>query len=315
MKTCKFCNKDISNLAGQARYCDRKCAKDAEYARTFYEINCKTCGKLEKVKRKTSIYCKLCIPKTEKNPNVSLNCKHCKVEFEVRYQKRDREFCSKSCSTTYMNEHRDIDSIKEKLSIKAKERYENGFIHPWTGRKHSQESISKMSENAKIRLIGEGNPMFGKNHTTETREKISKTRSDKIINGEYAGWFSKGKIFSKKANKELHFRSSWEKAVLEYFDNMEDVAEIKVEPIRISYYDGIYKRYYIPDIIIVFKDVCNPLLIEIKPEFFTKNDINISKHKAAREYCKQNNMTFEIWTEKTIKERINLTPKQMFDML
>lgn len=40
--------------------------------------------------------------------------------------------------------------------------------HPWYNKKHSEESLRKMSESKQ----GENNPMYGKHHTDETKEKI-----------------------------------------------------------------------------------------------------------------------------------------------
>lgn len=49
----------------------------------------------------------------------------------------------------------------------------SGENHPRFGKHHSEESIKKMSESKKGKLVGEKNPFYGKTHSEETRIKIS----------------------------------------------------------------------------------------------------------------------------------------------
>jgi len=149
---------------------------------------------------------------------------------------------------------------------------------------------------------GENNPMFGKNHTTETREQISKTRTDRIVNGDYSSWFNKGKIYSSKMNKELFFRSSWEEKVIQHLDIDDTVLSFEVEPFSIEYlHKGIMKNY-IPDFLIEYND--KKLLVEVKPEIFVDYEINIDKFQAAQNYCNEKGLAFEVWTEKQIQTLI-----------
>lgn len=66
-----------------------------------------------------------------------------------------------------------------------------GINHPWYQRKHSEESIQKMSESK----IGENNPMYGKHHSEETKRKIGDAQlGDKnhmYGKSEESYWFNK----------------------------------------------------------------------------------------------------------------------------
>ena len=82
------------------------------------------------------------------------------------------------------------DETKEKLSKIAKERYQDKTNHPmynvrrygednpFYGKQHTKETKEKISEAHKGLHSGEKNPMYGKNHTIETREKMSKNHVD-----------------------------------------------------------------------------------------------------------------------------------------
>ena len=66
-----------------------------------------------------------------------------------------------------------------------------GKNHPWYNRKHSEESLKKMSKSKQ----GENNPMYGKHHTDETKEKMRESQlGDKnhmYGQSEKSYWFNK----------------------------------------------------------------------------------------------------------------------------
>ena len=51
---------------------------------------------------------------------------------------------------------------------------------PMTGRNHSEETKQKISESRKGILLGKNHPMFGKNHSEETKQKISESRLGRL---------------------------------------------------------------------------------------------------------------------------------------
>ena len=66
----------------------------------------------------------------------------------------------------------EIKIIKQKISEKSKER------QPMLGKHHSEESKEKISK----ALKGENNPMWNKHHTDEIKDKISKNSTNKKSN-------------------------------------------------------------------------------------------------------------------------------------
>lgn len=52
----------------------------------------------------------------------------------------------------------------------------SGENHPMFGKHHSEESIKKMSQVKKGKMVGENNPFYGKTHSEETKKKISEAK-------------------------------------------------------------------------------------------------------------------------------------------
>lgn len=115
-------------------------------------------------------------------------------------------------------------------------------------------------------------------------ESNSKTWALKIVNGEI-NWkvgYKSGKFFSKKNNKSIHFRSSYEKTFLVLLENADEIKEYIVEPFSISYFlQGLEKRYT-PDVLITYHSGVKHL-VEIKPAALSRTHINLLKFKAAKQ--------------------------------
>lgn len=138
----------------------------------------------------------------------------------------------------------------------------------------------------------------------------------------------KGKFFPKNIKKysgsnrdKIIYRSMWENRVFNWCDLNPDVVYWSSEDVIIPYRcktDGKAHRYF-PDLLIKFR-TGPTLIVEIKPEKqtsapdqkkgrgsrkFIKESMtyakNISKWEAAIEYCNDREWSFQIWTEKTIK--------------
>lgn len=305
VKKCSICNNDFETKRSHTLYCSIKCSKKEEYNRNKdrYEIICQCCGKLFKTsKEQTRLCSRACINiATKKHNDVIKECKECKEEFVTSYIKRDREFCKRSCATIYMNKNR-----TEETNIKISETIKNQFasgerIHAFTGKSLTKQHKQRISEE-RIRKgsgAGKNNPMYGKNHSIKTKEQISETRTIKILNGDYNRWFCKGVYHSCKLNKDIHYKSSWEKCALQFLDLEPTIFIFIYEPFSIAYYYNNNKRHYIPDLLITYKDG-KQKLIEIKPSYYIDAEINQAKFKAAQEYCDSKGILFEVWTEKTI---------------
>ena len=123
------------------------------------------------------------------------------------------------------------------------------------------------------------------------------------------------------------YRSMWERRCMKYFDNNPSVLGWASEEISIPYYDTATRkvRRYFPDFLIKVKDKNGNIkahLIEVKP---TKDlrppvagkgkkrstvlyemktyQMNRDKFASARKWCDDRNITFDIWTEKHLRQK------------
>jgi hypothetical protein len=301
-KTCVICSNGFEAKRKDVLYCSTKCKKASEYLRQEKFVkNCEHCGQTFETKRKETKYCSSSCSNTacKTHDDVTLSCKECGSDFIRKYIHRDKLFCSRSCATVHQNKIMfSDDEIKNKISETKKRQYETGEVaHPLLGKNLTAEHKQKLSD-IKIKQgswKGENNPAYG-GQSKEVREKMSKTRAERIQSGEIK--LSKGEyIFFQKANKEVFARSSWEKDYIQKIDQDQDILSAIFEPFVISYqYDQ--GRNYIPDILIFYKDGTKKL-IEIKPSCFLDAEINKCKFSAAQQYCEEKGMIFEVWTEKS----------------
>ena len=133
--------------------------------------------------------------------------------------------------------------------------------------------------------------------TKKITTKTSKTKKKKSR-------FKTGFYDSSKMSKKIRYRSGYELKVYEYLDKEESVTAYFAEPFKLPYnYSKRTVRNYIPDLLIVYADK-TVKLVEIKPKYKTTTKTNLAKFKSAEEYCRTNNLIFEVWTEFTIKELI-----------
>lgn len=308
---CLNCKNLIENFQEnkRKRYCSKECELKFKYSHKTKVVKniCKICNnEFETKKKKTQICSNKCRNKNNsllKHEDVTLKCKNCNGDYVEKYVLRESsQFCSRSCAKKYMHKNSDRTEIYNNLSLQMKEKYKNGDLTaPFLGKKISDETKKKIKKTKEEKgyYKSENNPMFGKKHSKETREKMSKIVSEKILEGKrnYKNNRCKtGHYFSNKLNKEIYYRSSWE---LGYFKNLDNDNTVKIfinEPIYISYYYFSKKRNYIPDLLVEYIDGSRKL-IEIKPSCYENAEINKQKFKAAREYCKKENIEFEVWTE------------------
>jgi group I intron endonuclease len=92
------------------------------------------------------------------------------------------------------------ETVKQKISATKKEA---GIVTlGFTGRNHSKETRQKMSESR----TGSGNNMYGKTHSEEARKKISKAHKGKKLSEDHKAAFSltwKGKKFSEEHKRKI----------------------------------------------------------------------------------------------------------------
>jgi hypothetical protein len=138
---------------------------------------------------------------------------------------------------------------------------------------------------------------LGKPLSAKHKEAISKSVTAAIVEGRYhpERWANSGDHDSPKVGL-VHYRSSWELVVYQQLDANVDVLTYQVEPFSIAYVFEGSNHYYIPDLLITFKDG-EQLLVEIKPSHKLNEPINIAKFSAA---LSQFPDRFEIWSEDLI---------------
>lgn len=118
-------------------------------------------------------------------------------------------------------------------------------------------------------------------------------------------------------NLPITYRSSWERTLMNVFDNHPNVEQWASESIQIPYvspFDGRWHKY-IPDFLVVYTDKNGKKhgeVIEVKPSTQThpelarsKRDkeaiiLNQAKWQYAIEWCKKQGLEFRIMTEEQI---------------
>jgi hypothetical protein len=167
------------------------------------------------------------------------------------------------------------------------------------GKKCSDECRHKLS----LALKGKTTWIKGKHHSNETKNKISSKMMQRIINNNGInlalknykhGWF-----YSEKNHCDIYYDSSWEAQSYQILEQMSEVKYYEICKFSIDYTfkDNIHK--YIPDILITYQD-SKQEIIEVKPLCFINDKRNQAKFIVAKEYCEQNNIDFNIWTEKQL---------------
>jgi hypothetical protein len=103
--------------------------------------------------------------------------------------------------------------------------------------------------------------------------------------------------------QDINYRSSWELKAFKWCDLNPKIVRWASEEVEIPYFmKGVRgSRNYKPDLEIDFRDG-NKLLVEIKPddEIADPSYKNRCKWAAARQYCRENGLSFRLWGENTI---------------
>lgn len=226
-----------------------------------------------------------------------IECKICKFSSEnltshiIRIHKLSTEEYKIKYNVKMIQSKRIINISKNKT----------GDNNHFYGKKHSADSKEKMSKSS----IGKGVGVAGKyERTKEIREKISKKVTSLHLKGVYdKNEYGNGKhVYCQKANKEVYARSTWEQRFIKCIDADPAIVEVVVEPFSIEYEFESCIHRYIPDYHIIYDDCINSLW-EIKRQDFIENDPKTqAKIKVLREYCDRKNMNSFVITLKEIEE-------------
>jgi len=318
--SCLECGKSFLSSRKDKKYCSRSCARKHYNYKSVVNLRCPGCDcdfaieKSSYTRRlklgRDVIYCSRSCATVHTNENryekKILVCAGCKKEFILNASSAKDKYCSNRCYVDHQHDRlakqlKDNALSGDEQSALQKKRFENKENHPMFGKHHSSET-KKILSSARNEYY-ETHDSFWKDKTLSLDHcaKISSTRSLKWINGDYNNIFAKGKIFSQKMNCEICYSSSWERGYIEHLDKLSNIKSIHKDYIRVSYQDEEgHARNYIVDFLIEYVDGSKKL-IEIKPTFYITYEINRLKFAAARAYCAQNNMTFEVLTEIELK--------------
>lgn len=120
------------------------------------------------------------------------------------------------------------------------------------------------------------------------------------------------KIFPSLKNQPIIFRSSWERKLVSWFESNKDVKYWGSECVSIPYtYIDNQTHHYFPDFFVQMVDG-SCIMIEVKPKNQTVKPLvessyahdtwvkNLCKWKAAKKFCQDRNIKFQILTENTI---------------
>lgn len=155
---------------------------------------------------------------------------------------------------------------------------------------HTPESREKIRQ-ARLSgdLSGSKNGMFGRKHTDVSKDKMSETRSQMVLDGRYPTYgrrHKKGYYSSVKTNREAFYRSGWELAMMKHLDADVLVETWEFETVRIQYSYNDHKRWYVPDFIVNYVDGTR-WMFEIKPKEFVDTEKNRLKENAAIRHCEE----------------------------
>lgn len=165
-----------------------------------------------------------------------------------------------------------------------------------TGKERTEEQCQHIAEGRKAMLAAQGGLL------PETKEKLSRATLEQFKRGfEPTMHHRHGKYFSKKINKELFYKSSYELKAFMTLDNDPLIVSYEYEPLAIEYIKpgNDYKSNYLIDFRITYSSG-KINLMEVKPKKRTYGDVERAKSQAAIAYCKENGYDFELWTEEKL---------------
>jgi hypothetical protein len=213
--------------------------------------------------------------------NTDLVCANPKCTNEVSFEKLTkgyRKYCCGSCGATT--------SLKRRFKEMDKETYDS-----WRKKK------SDAQKRIWATMPDEERKRRGDNH--------SKHLTQMILDGEFEalptyiyikhGWHKSNMAIGGK----VYYRSSWELEAFKFLDLFPNIVDCYYTcPIAIPYEFYGKSKNYIPDIFISYIDGTKEL-VEIKPSPYLSDEKVQAKIIAGDAWCKDNDLKFSVWTEKT----------------
>lgn len=188
-----------------------------------------------------------------------------------------KRFCSKSCNRSFTSKQLWKNSDFRELIVK---------------------NLNTPEVNLKKGHKREKHPFWGKNLDLNRKRKQSESLSESIISGKFNPHANHehGYMYdSKFIGSKLFYRSSYEKRFLEMCITDDNIKSVSSSPWKILYNDF---QHYIPDFLIEKQN--KKILVEVKPFRRIYEYSNQLKFEAARKFCTEQGIAFEIFTEKNI---------------
>lgn len=224
-------------------------------------------------------------PKASKNDRAILECVKCEGLYSTSAQNERKKIEKWVCGRCILSKPKSNET-KERMSEAALEpnsrsersRRQRGNKNSFFGKKHSQKTLSKMR---------------GRKWSAEAKERFSKQRALEIANGLQTAITKGNKCWyrSIKTNQYNFADSGYELVRMKFLDNQQDVKSwTKKHGIVLLW--GPEQRRYIPDFFIELQDG-RVILEEIKGWVQDPEEFNY-KNNVAEEYCKSQNIKFQI---------------------
>lgn len=133
---------------------------------------------------------------------------------------------------------------------------------------------------------------YKKKRVKKTQRRVKKSR------------YLSGVCKSEKCLKPIHYRSGWEKSVIQWFTGNNEIESFIYEGLKIPYVSNKTTgkiRNYIPDFLVKYKNGTIKL-IEVKRADKVNEPKTAKKLLAGKIWCEKNNMPFEVWTDEIINK-------------
>ena len=180
-----------------------------------------------------------------------------------------------------------------RLAGKNTEKMRSGEISIWN-KGLTKETDYRLQKVSKQRT-GEGNPMFGHQHTDEYKKNASVTMKENIKSGKFTPNVKNSRTHWQVIYSGKRFRSSWEAAWFALNRHYE------YETKRISYWLNGIERIYIVD----FYDPITNTLVEVKPAEHTYGEVFEAKKSWAEKWAEENNGKYIVVTQQYLKDNMD----------
>lgn len=249
-----------------------------------YIQKCKSCAQLEKTvteEHKQKIKNKL--KGVKKSEEFKSKIRNYFDNNPVARAKATAILLKHKCCTGMLGKHHSIET-KNKMS------------KVMSGRTYTDKHKQNISEGRKEMLSAQGGLL------KTTREKLSKAAIQQHINGfDAKTHHARGTHISKKCDKVIKYKSSYEKKAFMKLDEDNSVLKYEYESTAINYYNPVkcINGSYLVDLVVYYDDGTKKL-IEVKPNKWLQDLTVVAKIDAGKAYASKHEMAFEVWEETTL---------------